>query len=408
MSLPTGTEAACTGTAAAVSPQVLSRVVRLQDDLRVLIEHVLGQRNRSAALTGGPVALEPRLASTDQLAGAPAIPDFQAELLLLAPEAIARDGALLERLYVAIDALARLAAPADTDSIRLTHAFVRGEGDEDASPNVRAQARRLRRWVGASAAFGLVVFFAAIALLVHVDRGRRAGQQLEQVRADYQAVLHEMMVARTALSQGAPGAANDAGCRERPAEDTATPDLQDRSRQQQHVQCLRLRDVLLRMDIVYRELRVWNTITDRLSYASPVTWLSPTLVPVPGLSEEQWQSTELRTSTMMTALTGFVLPMLLGLLGACVYVYREIDGQVEASTLEAREGVHGTLRMLLGAILGGLLGAIWTNGQPIQLEGASLSLGAVAFFVGFGVEVVFRLVDTLVRAVADRISKPSA
>lgn len=166
--------------------------------------------------------------------------------------------------------------------------------------------------------------------------------------------------------------------------------------------------MLLRTSIVYRELRVWNTITDRLSYASPVTWLSPRLAPVPGLSEEQWHSTELRTSAMMTALTGFVLPMLLGLLGACVYVYREIDGQVEASTLETRECVHGTLRMLLGAILGGLLGAIWTNSQPIRLEGASLSLGAVAFFVGFSVEVVFRLVDSLVRAVADRVSKPEA
>jgi hypothetical protein len=43
----------------------------------------------------------------------------------------------------------------------------------------------------------------------------------------------------------------------------------------------------------------------------------------------------------------------------------------------------------------------------VRLESVSLSLGALAFFVGFSVEVVFRLVDTLVRAVADRLSKPS-
>ncbi len=178
--------------------------------------------------------------------------------------------------------------------------------------------------------------------------------------------------------------------------------------QQQRALCERLRDVELRMSIVHRELLVWNTISERLSYASPVSWLAPHLAPVGGLSEERWGSAELRTSIMMTALTGFVLPMLLGLLGACVYVYREIDDMIQTSTLEEREGVHGTLRMLLGAILGGLLGAIWTDGQAIHLEGVSLSLGALAFFVGFSVEVVFRLVDTLVRAVADRISKPAS
>jgi hypothetical protein len=45
----------------------------------------------------------------------------------------------------------------------------------------------------------------------------------------------------------------------------------------------------------------------------------------------------------------------------------------------ARESIHGTLRMLLGATLGGLLGVIWTDGQPVRLEGVSLSLGALLF-----------------------------
>ena len=64
--------------------------------------------------------------------------------------------------------------------------------------------------------------------------------------------------------------------------------------------------------------------------------------------------------------------------------------------------------MLLGAILGGLLGTMWTNRQAIQLEGVSLTLGTLAFVVGFSVEVVFRLVDTLVRAAVSRVSKPAA
>ena len=162
------------------------------------------------------------------------------------------------------------------------------------------------------------------------------------------------------------------------------------------------------MKIIRQELRTWNLISSRLAYVSPITWLAPReLDRTTGLSEEEWESTELRTLILLAALTGFVMPMLLGLLGACVYVFRELNQQIQSSTLEARETIHGTLRMLLGATLGGLLGVLWTDDQPVQLESVSLSLGALAFFVGFSVEVVFRLVDTLVRAVADRLSKPS-
>jgi hypothetical protein len=38
--------------------------------------------------------------------------------------------------------------------------------------------------------------------------------------------------------------------------------------------------------------------------------------------------------------------------------------------------------------LGSLVGAIWTSGQQIQIEGVVLSLAALAFFVGYIVEVV--------------------
>lgn len=391
--------------AAASSPitsELLSYVTQLQDDLRVLLRHVACRADKS--LVPGRVAVASGAAAVGQIVThVPASPEFHAGLLELAPDEIARDGALVEQLYLAVDTLTRLAAPADVTSIRLTRAFVDGDINGEASPYVRAKALRLRRWAWASAAFGLLVFFVAVALLVHVDRGRRAVQQLKRVRTEYRAVTNDFTVARTA---SAPGDAAQPDCPDRQAKDAQA--LRDRAGQQHLALCARLRDVTSQMSIVYRELLVWNTISERLSYASPISWLAPRSAPASGLSGEEWGSAELRTSIMMMALTGFVLPMLLGLLGACVYVYREIDGQIETATLEAQEGVHGTLRMLLGAILGGLLGAIWTDGEAIQLEGVSLSLGALAFFVGFSVEVVFRPVDTLVRAVADRISKPAA
>jgi len=107
----------------------------------------------------------------------------------------------------------------------------------------------------------------------------------------------------------------------------------------------------------------------------------------------------------MAGFTGFVLPMLLGLLGAFTYVYRDIDRRVRTATLLPVDGAHSTLRILLGMTLGGLLGVIWTNGQPIQLEGVTLSLAVLAFFVGFGVEVVLRILDSIVARTASALQK---
>lgn len=374
-------------------PGTLARVTELQDDLRVLVDH----------LTTGGSGLRP---PGDALS----LPGLGAAAVLLSkpPDAIAGDPELLGQIYTSIAAMNVLVAPADVRSIRLTQAFVQGAGVDGQSVAVAGEARRLMRWAWASASFGLLVFLCAIVLLVHVDRGRRAVQQHELVLKEFQAVAGSLALARTAAAAGASGGeAEDAECRGiEPSANPARPAAQDLSGiRQQRSLCVQLRTAMTRVAIVRNELRVWNTISERLSYISPIAWLSPATDPTGGLSQSQWETSELRTSVMMAALTGFVMPMLLGLLGACVYVYREIDQQIRTYTLEARQSVHGTLRMLLGAILGGMLGAIWTNGQAVQLEGVSLSLGALAFFVGFSVEIVFSVVDSLVRTVAGRVGK---
>lgn len=369
-----------------------ARVTDLQDDLRVLVEHLTNRVDGTVLLQASEAAPLTGLAAA-------------AGLLSASPEAITRDAALLGQLYASLAALTAHAAPANVRSIRLTRAFVYGTGLNGLRRSIASEARRLSRWAWASAAFGLLVFLCAIVLLVHVDRGRRSIQQLESVQKENQAVASSLDVARVAAGAGAgdsgfecPGAATVVAGR--PAPEPA-------GTRQQRLLCGQLQATLVRLRIVRNELRVWNTISDRLSFISPIAWLSPPSGATGDLSVGDWESSELRTAVMMAALTGFVMPMLLGLLGACVYVYREIDDQIRTSTLEARQAVHGTLRMLLGAILGGMLGAIWTNGQAVQLEGVSLSLGALAFFVGFSVEIVFSVVDSLVRAVAGRVGKRS-
>jgi hypothetical protein len=403
---------AVTGPAANSSPtdlppgsDAILRVRRLQGDLRVLIRHFACWAESSilSVPTANAQALPPGSAAP-RIALEP-----HAALLVVAPEVIARDGRLLGQLYESLEVLTDLAAPANVKSIRLTRAIV-GDEDEDLPSDTRSQAQWLLRWARGIAVFGILVFLATILLLVHVDRGRRAVQQLEQIRTEYQAVANSLGVARAASS--AAGSAADYNCPQPaapPVAHRADPLAEQAGRGGQGpLLCAQMSDALGRMRIIRQELRSWNVISGRLAYASPITWLAPQeLDRTTGLSEEEWASTELRTLNILAALTGFIMPILLGLLGAWVYAFREINRQIQTSTLRTWESIHSTLRMVLGATLGGLLGVLWTNDQPVRLEGMSLPLGALAFFVGFSVEIVFRLVDTLVRTVADKISKPS-
>ena len=219
-----------------------------------------------------------------------------------------------------------MAAPANVKSIRLTRAFV-GDEDEDLPGDTRSQAQWLFRWARGSAVFGVLVFLATIVLLVHVDRGRRAVQQLEQIRTEYQAVANSLGVARAASS--AAGGAADYDCPQPaapPAAHGPSTSTEAGRGGQGHLLCAQMSDALSRMKIIRQELRNWNVISSRLAYVSPITWLAPrSLDRTTGLSEEEWESTELRTLIILAALTGFVMPMLLGLLGACVYVFREIN-----------------------------------------------------------------------------------
>ena len=93
---------------------------------------------------------------------------------------------------------------------------------------------------------------------------------------------------------------------------------------------------------------------------------------------------------------GFLLPLLLGSLGGCAYAMRRIDQKLSSWTLEPQDGRHAVVRVGLAAVLGGLAGVLWTGGEPLTLGGLSLSLAAIAFFVGFSVEPVFRLIETTV------------
>ena len=56
--------------------------------------------------------------------------------------------------------------------------------------------------------------------------------------------------------------------------------------------------------------------------------------------------------------------------------------------------------LLLAAMVGGLVGVVFTADGPVQFQGFNLSLAALAFFIGFAIEIVFTVIEAMVEGVA--------
>jgi hypothetical protein len=86
-----------------------------------------------------------------------------------------------------------------------------------------------------------------------------------------------------------------------------------------------------------------------------------------------------------------ILPVLYAVLGACAYLLRLFEEQIKNRTFTA-DGHHA--RFLIAGI-GGLVVGLFTNFNVT--EGGSLSLLALAFLVGYAVDVFFSFLESLLR-----------
>jgi hypothetical protein len=406
-----GTGSAEPGSAATSHVQI----ERMLDDLRTLLGYVArhgGGGMGGVGMGGADAAAPPPVRRGRRPPPVPPLPDrvlaacftdgrIDPELLVRSASEIAADSRLQNHLYASVELLTDLAAPATVMSIRLTAAVL---GWRPSGPSLSADmmmARRLVRWFTITGIIGLIVFLFLIVLLVHIDRGRREVQQLEAMRSTYQSALAAAANAKEPLITGDFGLARCV-----PPPTVPSGAAGNTTAAQYRTVCDGLDAAIVGMLVAYSELDRWNEVSGALSYLSPLNWTTPrSSAAAAGPSAAQLQSTEQRTTLMMAGLTGFVLPMLLGLLGACTYVYRDFDNALPAFTLKESDGIGAILRLVLGVILGGLTGLVWTNSQPIHLQGVTLSLGAVAFVVGFSVETVFRTLETMVVGVAERFGR---
>jgi hypothetical protein len=87
------------------------------------------------------------------------------------------------------------------------------------------------------------------------------------------------------------------------------------------------------------------------------------------------------------AITAHLLPILYALLGACAYALRSLSQQIRARTYTS---TCADFARIIIAVIAGLVVGLFNN----FTQGISLSPLAVAFLVGYGVEIFFSFLDT--------------
>ncbi len=165
------------------------------------------------------------------------------------------------------------------------------------------------------------------------------------------------------------------------------------------------RDIL---DQKSRELTAAFQILEQWVYSSPTAFgqrpllTSVTVSANPGKAEEEDQLVRqqlLLTSAKATlkAMSGYVLPLLYGLLGAAAYVMRTLSKEIFEVTFSNVSNIRFILRLVLGMLSGISVGLILTpDTLPTTLS--SITPLALAFLAGYSVELLFSAMDRLISA----------
>jgi hypothetical protein len=119
------------------------------------------------------------------------------------------------------------------------------------------------------------------------------------------------------------------------------------------------------------------------------------------LTRFYFPSDDRRLVATLEALKGYALPVLMGLLGSIAYVLRRYLRSIGERLLTPRDLREYIVRIVLGTLCGVVIGFFTSAGGDTPQDGnalvvpVSLTAPALAFLAGYGVEVVFRMLDGL-------------
>jgi hypothetical protein len=100
---------------------------------------------------------------------------------------------------------------------------------------------------------------------------------------------------------------------------------------------------------------------------------------------------------LLNAVSGYVLPVLMGLLGSMTYVLRRYLRSVIDRLLTPSDLREYIVRLVLGTVFGVAIGFFTSasGNASVAVPVSSLGAPALAFVAGYGVESVFRMLDGL-------------
>lgn len=150
----------------------------------------------------------------------------------------------------------------------------------------------------------------------------------------------------------------------------------------------RLREADTRLDSLYQR--------QEGSYKMLVVWFPAQLgVLDPNIAEDETRLQIART--ILESLSKYLLPLLYGLLGACVYVLRTLSQEIKNLVYTVESDIRFQLRIYLGALAGLAIGWFVTEqSAPGVLQ--SVTPIALAFVAGYSVELMFSVMDTIIDA----------
>ena len=380
---------------------LLHQIEQFQRDGLLLLDHLTKRTERRFIAASGE-------GDAAQAGGAKTgIESLSLEPLRQSPSDIAAAPDGLRSLVLLVDSLSRLAAPATPQTIR--------------------NSRRgfLRSFDLILLLLLLVAMFFSVAVFWRVDEARSLISQTRQAQAGANEVYGRLNLLKAEdnfvrvpkegeTDTSAPGPLCDIpGVF--PHQAPKTPEARGL--------CSALVQQKIREQILFDRLRTWNC---HVTQDWATFWIIRPLVsgawgngdsqalnygPCNAMTEKDvqdgtplyhWQRSERRTVTVLALMANHILPALLALLGASIYLLRLRQRQKLQSTLEDA-GLATFARLLMPVALGGLLGLVWTGGgdvinpNSLTVQNITFSLPLTAFALGYAFDPILEWAETKIR-----------
>ena len=144
----------------------------------------------------------------------------------------------------------------------------------------------------------------------------------------------------------------------------------------------------------YRWLELWSTIPNSLLGIDTIRVTEND----PEDAKRENIITFLQCATItMDILQKYILPLIYGFLGACVYVLRNLSSKIKAYAFLNASTINFHIRLCLGT-LGGIAIVWFISPEKTTEPIMSLSPLALAFLAGYSVELLFAVMDTVINA----------